>query len=404
MIQTLHTYMKNSLNVGFLLQLYLEYGLQSEDEKVQKESIINLPVLMSPEFANEDLFEISQTLLSKIPGYEDPRAIWRCVDRLKLVVGEDRFESYVSHMHRDIQTIYKQKLYATPSSTSQTTPTESTPVQTPHSTLTARELAAKLTAASRHDEMNNGILSLDGSSRHNGTPGKSWLEFGIVKPDVMIKLTNRDDWQLRLHGIEDLKTDVTQLHDVSNLKPDLVDFISFLCRFLTDEVNFKITMSTLEILVVLIKKLGALSGQYVEPLSAALSHRLGDSKIVIRQLNSRAFKELMYTATPMPVLEQILPCLKHRNSRVREETINIIISALLTFPTTDFDFTTLCDTIAPCLADPKRRVRQSSLEVFAVLAQLMGVNNLKPLIRAIEMLEPDFGEGPMIAIKARVAR
>ena len=154
----------------------------------------------------------------------------------------------------------------------------------------------------------------------------------------------------------------------------------------------------------LIKKLGALSCQYVEPLAAALSHRLGDSKIVIRQLNSRAFRELMYTATPMPVLEQILPCLKHRNSRVREETINVIISALLTFPTTDFDFTTLCDTISPCLADPKRRVRQAALEVFAVLAQLMGVNNLKPLIRAIEMLEPEFGDGPMNAIKARVAR
>ena len=179
-----------------------------------------------------------------------------------------------------------------------------------------------------------------------------------MKPDVMIKLTNRDDWQLRLHGIEDLKTDVTQLNDISKLKPDMVEFVGFLSRFLTDEVNFKITMSTLEIFVVLIKKLGTNSHEYVEPLAAALSHRLGDSKIVIRQLNSRAFRELMYTATPMPVLEQILPCLKHRNSRVREETVNVIISALLTFPTTDFDFTTLCDTIAPCLADPKRRVRQ----------------------------------------------
>ena len=79
--------MKNSMNVGFLLQLYLEFGLQSEDEKVQKESIINLPLLMSPEFANEDLFEISQTLLGKIPGNEDPRSIWRCIERLKLVVG-----------------------------------------------------------------------------------------------------------------------------------------------------------------------------------------------------------------------------------------------------------------------------------------------------------------------------
>ncbi|XP_075252876.1 TOG array regulator of axonemal microtubules protein 1-like isoform X2 [Convolutriloba macropyga] len=397
-VQTLHTYMRNSLNVGFLLQLYLEFGLQSEDEKVQKESIINLPLLMSAEFANEDLFEISQTLLGKIPGHDEPRSIWRCIDRLKMVVGEERFESYVSHMNRDMQTIYQQKPYATPNSTSQATPSETPPVQTPHSTLTARELAAKLTAASKNDLDNSNMFHSSGKN------SSRWLEFGIVKPDVMIKLTNRDDWQLRLHGIEDLKTDVTQLSDISNLKPDLVEFIAFLCRFLTDEVNFKITMSTLEIFVVLIKKLGTLSCEYVEPLTAALSHRLGDSKIVIRQLNSRAFRELMYTATPMPVLEQILPCLKHRNSRVREETVNVIISALLTFPTTDFDFTTLCDTIAPCLADPKRRVRQSSLEVFAVLAQLMGVNNLKPLIRAIEMLEPEFGEGPMNAIKARVAR
>ena len=71
------------------------------------------------------------------------------------------------------------------------------PVQTPHTTLTARELAAKLTAASNNDPDSGRMPGLNESSPRNGAnmagSNKWGVEFGIIKPDVMIRLTNRYD-------------------------------------------------------------------------------------------------------------------------------------------------------------------------------------------------------------------
>ena len=97
--------------------------------------------------------------------------------------------------------------------------------------------------------------------------------------------------------------------------------------------------------------------------------------------------------------------LKHRKSGVREEALNIIIASLLTFPSYDFDLAQLCQMLAPTLKDVKRRVRQASLESFAVLAQAMGPSRISPLIHAVDQVELNMEEdGVMKAVQARLAR
>ena len=52
--------------------------------------------------------------------------------------------------------------------------------------------------------------------------------------------------------------------------------------------------------------------------------------------------------------------------------MNIVVFALLTFPSYEFDLKNIAATIVPTLVDPKRRVRQASQECVAILAAFMG--------------------------------
>lgn len=57
---------------------------------------------------------------------------------------------------------------------------------------------------------------------------------------------------------------------------------------------------------------------------------------------------------------------------MREDAINVVIFALLTFPSTEFDLEDHVITIAPYVTDQKKRVRQASMECIALLSQCLG--------------------------------
>uniref|UniRef100_H9G8D4 TOG array regulator of axonemal microtubules 1 n=1 Tax=Anolis carolinensis TaxID=28377 RepID=H9G8D4_ANOCA len=147
--------------------------------------------------------------------------------------------------------------------------------------------------------------------------------------------------------------------------------------------------------------------RWLEPLVSAASKVLGDTKLAIRQEYHQLFLGLMRAAGPQPVLDLLLreEHLRHRNSRVREVVLALCIAALLTFPSEDFDLPALVASVAPALADPKRRVRHAALEAFAVLAYALGPGRSGLLFQAVDAVElRDDGEGVMAAVQARLAR
>ena len=91
---------------------------------------------------------------------------------------------------------------------------------------------------------------------------------------------------------------------------------------------------------------------------------------------------------------------------VREDVLNVVVFALLTFPSYEFDLKNIAATVVPTLVDPKRRVRQASQECVAILAAFMGPSKAAPLIRSIELLETHFerGQGVLNAVQARLSR
>ena len=247
---------------------------------------------------------------------------------------------------------------------------------------------------------NHPIIHVPRSRQSKAADG---MEFGIVPSHIMNRL-GEGDFRLRAQAVEELKCIVSDLETPDLLTPHLLHFISFLNNLL-DDSNFKISTVTLEILGSLVQLLHAGVKPHLKPIVLALTKRMGDNKIVIRQAIMKVVIQLMQILSPKPVITVISENLSHRNSRVRQETINIIIASLLTFPSYDFDLGSMCPVIGPTLVDPKRQVRQASLECFAVLAQAMGAGKLQPLVQAVDNVELEYdGDGVMAAVQAKLAR
>lgn len=251
------------------------------------------------------------------------------------------------------------------------------------------------------------------ATRHNSVESEEeeCVEFGFVPPLTMEKLRDGVQWRRRVEGIAELAGLIDRLEDTRVLTPHLASLVNFLLPLL-DDSNFKVNLITLDIVEHLISKVSLGLKSVLDRLVIGLSKKLGDNKIV-READMRVLTRLMQAVTPRPVLDALLPSLRHKSSRVREETLNVIISALLTYPRYEFDLSAIVQSTAPALIDHKQRVRQAGLELFAVLASSLGSGNLTPLVAAVTQVERVFeiqmggigGQaGVMAAVQARLAR
>ncbi|PKK20795.1 family with sequence similarity 179, member B [Columba livia] len=188
--------------------------------------------------------------------------------------------------------------------------------------------------------------------------------------------------------------------------PGVLGLIGLLCALL-DDSNFKVVLGALEVIHLLALRLGDRAQAFLTPLVSAAAKVLGDNKLAVRREYNRLLLRLMRTAGPQPVLRLLLQheYLQHRNSRVREEVVNICIVALLTYPGEELDLAKLAFGLAPALLDGKRRVRHAAMEAFAVLASSMGPGKTALLFKAVDAVElEENGDGVMHAVQARLAR
>lgn len=240
-------------------------------------------------------------------------------------------------------------------------------------------------------------------------PGSIGLKLGLLPPELHARLLDQEDYRNRTQAVEELKRVVggaSQAAVTSTPAPSLLGLISFLYTLL-DDSNFKVVLGALEVIHLLALRLGDQVPAFLAPLVSAAAKVLGDNKLAIRQEYNRLFLRLMKAAGPQPVLDLLLQQehLQHKNSKVREEVVNICIVALLTYPSEELDLAKLAFGLAPALVDSKRRVRHAAMEAFAVLASSMGPGKTTLLFKAVDAVElEDNGDGVMHAVQARLAR
>lgn len=226
----------------------------------------------------------------------------------------------------------------------------------------------------------------------------------MISLELHEKLLDLKNYQNRTKGIEELKSILSDL----DLKPvpsdSIVEFIKFLQKLL-DDSNFKVLHGTLQVLNLLIQKLDYNVDKYLKLITLVAFESLGDTHTLTRNESMKVFRQLMRILGPKKVLGLVVSQLKHKNSRVREDVLNIITAALLAHPPTEFNIPSLCFDVAPYLADNKRRVRLAALELFALFDYCLDPGKKQPLIKAVDRVELNAdGEGLMAAVNSRRAR
>lgn len=228
--------------------------------------------------------------------------------------------------------------------------------------------------------------------------------YGLIPQELHNQLLDHNNYQNRTNGVEELKTILFEM----DLKPvpsdSIVEFISFL-RKLLDDSNFKVLYGTLQVINLLVQKLDYNVEKYCKQIVVVALKTLGDTRAITRTEYMNVFRQLMRIVGPQKVLDLVIGHLRHKNSRVREDVLNIITSAMLTHPRKDFNIPSLCFEVAPYLADSKRKVRHAALELFAVFDHCLDTGKKQPLMKAIDRVELTADvEGLMAAVQARKAR
>ncbi|XP_012580097.1 PREDICTED: protein FAM179B isoform X2 [Condylura cristata] len=376
-LQILHICLKRSS--GQVLRTLIQQGLESTDARLRASTALLLPVLLTPEdlLLGLDLTEVIISLARKLGDQEteeESETAFSALQQIGERLGQERFQSYISRLPSALRRHYNRRLESQFGS------------QVPY--------YLELEASGFPDDPLPCAVTLSNSN----------LKFGIIPQELHSRLLDQENYKNRTQAVEELKQVMGRFNPGSTPHSSLVGFISLLYNLL-DDSNFKVVHGTLQVLHLLVIRLGDQVQQFLAPVIAASVKVLADNKLVIKQEYMKIFLKLMKEVGPQQVLCLLLDHLKHKHSRVREEVVNICICSLLTYPSEDFDLPKLSFDLAPALVDSKRRVRQAALEAFAVLASSMGSGKTSILFKAVDTVElQDNGDGVMNAVQARLAR
>ncbi|XP_054386041.1 TOG array regulator of axonemal microtubules protein 1 isoform X3 [Pongo abelii] len=377
-LQILHICLKRSS--GEVLRTLIQQGLESTDARLRASTALLLPILLTTEdlLLGLDLTEVIISLARKLGDQEteeESETAFSALQQIGERLGQDRFQSYISRLPSALRRHYNRRLESQFGS------------QVPY--------YLELEAAGFPEDPLPCAVTLSNSN----------LKFGIIPQELHSRLLDQEDYKNRTQAVEELKQVLGKFNPSSSTPhSSLVGFISLLYNLL-DDSNFKVVHGTLQVLHLLVIRLGEQVQQFLGPVIAASVKVLADNKLVIKQEYMKIFLKLMKEVGPQQVLCLLLEHLKHKHSRVREEVVNICICSLLTYPSEDFDLPKLSFDLAPALVDSKRRVRQAALEAFAVLASSMGSGKTSILFKAVDTVElQDNGDGVMNAVQARLAR
>jgi len=232
-------------------------------------------------------------------------------------------------------------------------------------------------------------------------------KFGIVPSSTVGILSDSGiDARARSHAVNELKIVIEDTQNIQLVVPHLDDLIEFVSGLLKDE-DFKVRSEAIDVFAALVQKLPKrVLASKVELFVQKLCQHLGDTNGLVRESVAKTFTQMMHVVSSALVLDLLCGAgLCHRTDRVRQETINLVIIALLTFPSSDFDLPHVAKTVAIALIDERRPVRQAALECYAVLAQALGPSRRSLLMVNVSDIEARHGgnTGLTDAVNARLS-
>lgn len=130
---------------------------------------------------------------------------------------------------------------------------------------------------------------------------------------------------------------------------------------------------SIDILILVIERLPSHFKQYVHLVFGAVTDRLGDNKVTVRQKAKLFILKLIERdiITPQNTIERLTTAFTQKNSKIREEVLNCI--QIITSEFSDQQFLTRhLDSILRLLNDPVLNVRDAAINTIIVLYRTIG--------------------------------
>ncbi|XP_052897940.1 uncharacterized protein LOC128304752 [Anopheles moucheti] len=230
---------------------------------------------------------------------------------------------------------------------------------------------------------------------HNQQIVSSWEDLGIVNRITLLQLKS-PDWRLRSQGFCSIEEALKSSDNLAKVQPYLE---SLLRTLLSSERNLDVIDDKVRMLVNLVSRL---------PLEN-LEDRVGQIMTgLCRQGgpgSNNVAKALMQRLPTAAIVQRLLSddFLHAKSSKFRENALQTVLFALMTFPSTYFDIKTLISRATEAAMDRKKRVRHAALDVLAVLGQISSPKLVLDVVCAAVGTRPE-GNHLITAVKARLAR
>ncbi|KAI8126500.1 TOG array regulator of axonemal microtubules protein 1 [Lucilia cuprina] len=226
-------------------------------------------------------------------------------------------------------------------------------------------------------------------------PPRSWEELGIVDDDTLMDLRS-GNWRHRLQGVLQLEQALRSSENLASVQPCLD---SLLRTLLSSECKTEVAEEKRKLLINLITRL---------PLDNLEDRTMQIMSGLCRQGGAganRVCKALMQRLPPAAIILKLISqeFLHAKSSRFREHALQMVIFALMTFPSTCFDTQTCVTNATYAAINRKRRVRQAALDVLAVLGQISSAREVLDIVQQIANSRDD-GDALVAAVKTRLSR
>ena len=338
-IDLIYTYMKVTDNLNNLFVKFVKFGIENPDYAISKSFMDpTLCIILTDEFANKDFFQLVKSLTKQLPNTMFESSAIKCLNKIETIVRSEQFNSYLNRLPQNLKDNY---------------------------------FKCKKILPSGNLINNNSNYLFDDEIRITNSiyQQQSSMKFNLIPQFIMQKLSGEDEIQ-RLQAIRQLEISVLNLPDIKSVYPYYQDFISYMNNFV-DDPNYEVRLASLKILCTFIEKLGNHVNQCYKVICSCARQVMSQthqSKPIKQSLNTMLLLTIENMLNPILILECLLDKIKDRNAKAREEFLNIIMAAVLKYPSDKFDpLRKIFFQVAALLCDIKRNVRHAALECIAVI-------------------------------------
>ncbi|XP_053695969.1 uncharacterized protein LOC128743420 [Sabethes cyaneus] len=223
----------------------------------------------------------------------------------------------------------------------------------------------------------------------------SWEDLGIVDRTTLVQLKS-GDWRIRSQGFCAIEESLKSSDNLAKVQPYLE---SLLRTLLSSERNPDVIEDKVRMLVNLVSRLPLENLEdRVNQIMIGLCRQGGPG-------SNNVAKALMQRLPTAAIVQRLLSdeFLHAKSSKFRENALQMVLFALMTFPSTYFDIKTLIARATEAALDRKKRVRHGALDVLAVLGQISSPKMVLDVVCSSVAQRTD-GNHLIAAVKARLAR